>query len=40
MTLTLGASSAIVAHDLAALGSRVGFHSRIGDLRSWLHWWR
>ena len=31
MTLTLGASSAIVAHNLAALGSRVGFISRIGD---------
>jgi len=30
MTLTLGASSAIVAHNLAALGSRVGFQSRIG----------
>ena len=31
MTLTLGGSSAIVAHNLAALGSRVGFQSRIGD---------
>jgi len=31
MILTLGASSAIVAHNLAALGSRVGFQSRIGD---------
>lgn len=31
MTLTLGASSAIVAHNLAALGSRVGFQSRIAD---------
>ncbi|HXY49055.1 MAG TPA: carbohydrate kinase family protein [Terriglobales bacterium] len=31
MTLTLGSSSAIVAHNLAALGSRVGFVSRIGD---------
>src|SRR3989442_1103840 len=31
MTLTLGASSAIVAHNLAALGTRVGFQSRIGD---------
>ena len=31
MMLTLGASSAIVAHNLAALGSRVGFQSRIGD---------
>jgi sugar/nucleoside kinase (ribokinase family) len=30
MMLTLGASSAIVAHNLAALGSRVGFQSRIG----------
>ncbi len=31
MRLTLGSSSAIVAHNLAALGSRVGFQSRIGD---------
>jgi sugar/nucleoside kinase (ribokinase family) len=31
MMLTLGASSAILAHNLAALGSRVGFQSRIGD---------
>jgi sugar/nucleoside kinase (ribokinase family) len=31
MMLTLGSSSAIVAHNLAALGSRVGFVSRIGD---------
>ncbi len=31
MTLTLGSSSAIVAHNLAVLGSRVGFVSRIGD---------
>jgi sugar/nucleoside kinase (ribokinase family) len=31
MTLTLGSSSAIVAHNLASLGSRVGFQSRIGD---------
>jgi len=31
MTLTLGSSSAIVAHNLAALGSSVGFQSRIGD---------
>jgi sugar/nucleoside kinase (ribokinase family) len=31
MILTLGSSSAIVAHNLAALGSRVGFQSRIGD---------
>ncbi len=31
MMLTLGSSSAILAHNLAALGSRVGFQSRIGD---------
>jgi sugar/nucleoside kinase (ribokinase family) len=31
MTLTLGSSSAVVAHNLSALGSRVGFQSRIGD---------
>ncbi len=31
MMLTLGGSSAIVAHNLAALGNRVGFQSRIGD---------
>ena len=31
MRLTLGSSSAIVAHNLAALGSRVGFVSCIGD---------
>jgi len=31
MMLTLGSSSAIVAHNLAALGSRVGFQSLIGD---------
>src|SRR5258708_10646710 len=31
MMLTLGSSSAIVAHNLAAVGSRVGFQSRIGD---------
>jgi sugar/nucleoside kinase (ribokinase family) len=31
MMLTLGASSAIVAHNLAALGTRVGFQSHIGD---------
>jgi len=31
MTLTLGSSSAIVAHNLSALGSLVGFQSRIGD---------
>src|SRR5437879_13455032 len=29
--LTLGSSSATVAHNLAALGSRVGFQSRIAD---------
>jgi sugar/nucleoside kinase (ribokinase family) len=29
--LTLGSSSAIVAHNLAALGRWVGFQSRIGD---------
>src|ERR1700758_5028742 len=31
MMLTLGSSSAIVAHNLAALGVRVGFISCIGD---------
>ncbi len=31
MMLTLGSSSAIVAHNLASLGSRVGFVSYIGD---------
>ncbi len=31
MMLTLGSSSAIVAHNLSALGSQVGFQSRIGD---------
>jgi sugar/nucleoside kinase (ribokinase family) len=31
MNLTLGSSSAIVAHNLASLGSRVGFVSCIGD---------
>lgn len=31
LTLTLGSSSAIMAHNLAALGSRVGFISRVGD---------
>jgi len=31
MTLTLGSSSAIVAHNLAALGNKVGFVSCIGD---------
>jgi sugar/nucleoside kinase (ribokinase family) len=31
LNLTLGSSSAIVAHNLASLGSSVGFVSRIGD---------
>jgi sugar/nucleoside kinase (ribokinase family) len=31
LALTLGSSSAIFAHNLAVLGSRVGFSSRIGD---------
>ncbi len=31
MALTLGASSAIVAHNLSVLGNRVGFISRIGN---------
>jgi sugar/nucleoside kinase (ribokinase family) len=31
MMLTLGGSSAIMAHNLSTLGSRVGFQSRIGD---------
>src|SRR5215469_8373072 len=31
MALTLGSSSAIVAHNLAALGCNIGFVSRIGD---------
>ncbi|HYM06448.1 MAG TPA: sugar kinase [Terriglobales bacterium] len=31
MLLTLGSSSAIVAHNMAALGSRVGFQSLIGE---------
>jgi sugar/nucleoside kinase (ribokinase family) len=31
MMLTLGSSSAILAHNLACLGSRVGFQSRIGE---------
>src|SRR5579864_352461 len=31
MMATLGSSSAIVAHNLAVLGNRVGFISRIGD---------
>ncbi len=29
--MTLGSSSAIVAHNLAALGSRVGFITKVGD---------
>src|ERR1700676_5566004 len=33
MMLTLGGSSAIMAHNLASLGTRVGFQSRIGDDR-------
>ena len=31
MMLTLGSSSGIVAHNLAVLGSKVGFQSRIGE---------
>ena len=31
MVLTLGSSSAIVAHNLASLGTKVGFHSLIGE---------
>jgi sugar/nucleoside kinase (ribokinase family) len=31
MMLTLGSSSGIVAHNLAALGAQVGFQSKIGD---------
>jgi sugar/nucleoside kinase (ribokinase family) len=31
MSMTLGSSSAIFAHNLALLGNRVGFHSAIGD---------
>ena len=31
MMLTLGGSSTIVAHNLAMLGSRVGFIARVGD---------
>jgi sugar/nucleoside kinase (ribokinase family) len=31
MMLTLGSSSAILAHNLACLGSRVGFQSKIGE---------
>src|SRR5208282_1550749 len=30
-TITLGSSSAILAHNLAALGSRVGFVAKVGD---------
>jgi sugar/nucleoside kinase (ribokinase family) len=30
-TMTLGSSSAIAAHNLAALGSRVGFITKVGD---------
>jgi len=29
--MTLGSSSAILAHNLAALGMRVGFITRLGD---------
>ena len=29
-TITLGSSSAILAHNLAALGSRVGFVTKVG----------
>jgi len=31
LALTLGSSSAILAHNLAALGSRVGFITKVGD---------
>jgi sugar/nucleoside kinase (ribokinase family) len=31
LALTLGSSSAIFAHNLAALGNRVGFYSAVGD---------
>ena len=31
LTLTLGSSSAIFAHNFALLGNRVGFHSTVGD---------
>src|SRR5271169_339922 len=31
MVLTLGSSSAIVAHNLASLGTKVGFQSLVGD---------
>ena len=30
-SMTLGSSSAILAHNLAALGSRVGFITKVGD---------
>src|SRR5258707_9440875 len=30
-SMTLGSSSAIVAHNLSALGSRVGFITKVGD---------
>ena len=30
--ITLGSSSAILAHNLAALGSRVGFVTKVGDV--------
>ena len=33
MMLTLGSSSAIVAHNLAALGSRVGFSRALETIR-------
>src|SRR5271168_5124709 len=31
LSITLGSSSAIFAHNLALLGNRVAFHSAIGD---------
>src|ERR1700686_5423324 len=31
LTLTLGSSSAIFAHNFALLGNRVAFHSAVGD---------
>src|ERR1035438_2213790 len=31
LSLTLGSSSAIFAHNFALLGNRVGFHSAVGD---------
>ena len=36
LSVTLGSSSAIFAHNLAVLGSRVGFISRVGDDPPWL----